>query len=303
VTFDVETDWEAELLAVAGTPSVTPVVPATPSGYIKLAEVLVSAVTGVASGAAITDTRTLMPVGGDVKLNTLGKLRVTAGAAVPLSTLITDIDALLRQGYLNYTDFDVLGSAPANPAAGRVRMYQEGGVFYFKDNAGAVTPIGSGAGGGGSAAWSDTGALAPLSDTENGEKVFLYESGASQTLTLFVKVPQGYLAGRQIVMYLGQYSPSASGTQLLQSVAYLVRKNVDAITSVANSHSSGNSALTNTVANQYREATCPLTNGAGQINGFSVQPGDIVKVVLSRGTDTDAADIRFLPSSTEIKFG
>jgi hypothetical protein len=61
--------------------------------------------------------------------------------------------------------------------------------------------------------------------------------------------------------------------------------------------------LTNTVANQYRDNELDLTNATGQINSFSVSAGDILKVELTRGTDTDTADIRFLPSATEVKFG
>ena len=124
----------------------------------------------------------------------------------------------------------------------------------------------------------------------------------TQKLTLFVKVPDTYVPGKQIILNIGIYSPSASGTILLQSVSYLVRQNLDAITTLANALGSGNTALTNTVANQYRKAVLPLTSSIGQINGFAVNPGDLLKVVLSRGTDTDTADIRFVPSITEVKF-
>jgi len=54
-----QTDWEADLLVVAGTPSGSPAVPATPAGYLKLAEVTVTAVTGISGSSAITDKRTL----------------------------------------------------------------------------------------------------------------------------------------------------------------------------------------------------------------------------------------------------
>ncbi len=303
VAFDVENDWLADIIVVAGTPAGSPVAPSVPSGYIKLAELLVSAVTGLSGSGAITDSRVLLPVGGAVAVNTVGKVRVTAGAAVPLSTLISDIDALLKFGYQNYTDFDVLGADPAVPAASRVRFYQKGGVFYFRESGGTINPVGSGGGGGGSSVWNPVPGNAPTEDVENNEKIFLFESGQAQKLELFVKVPQGYIAGRQILMYIGQYSPSSANTQLLSCVTSLVRKNLDAITTVANQHSSGNTAITNTVASQLREVSLPLTSSVGAINGFSVSPGDLLKVELTRGTDTDTADIRFIPSATEVKFG
>lgn len=57
VSMDVETDWRADIQIVAGTPNASPVAPAVPSGYIKVASLLVSASTGVANQSAITDTR------------------------------------------------------------------------------------------------------------------------------------------------------------------------------------------------------------------------------------------------------
>jgi predicted outer membrane repeat protein len=60
--FTVANDWLADVLYTAGTPSGSPAVPSTPAGYVKVAEILVSASTGIANQAAITDSRTLMPI-------------------------------------------------------------------------------------------------------------------------------------------------------------------------------------------------------------------------------------------------
>jgi hypothetical protein len=57
VSMVVETDWAPTLSVTAGTPSGSPAVPATPAGAIKIAEVLVTAVTGIGSSAAYTDKR------------------------------------------------------------------------------------------------------------------------------------------------------------------------------------------------------------------------------------------------------
>jgi hypothetical protein len=55
----IETDWASDLLVVAGTPAGSPAVPATPAGYIKLAELAVAASTGLPSSGGITDKRTI----------------------------------------------------------------------------------------------------------------------------------------------------------------------------------------------------------------------------------------------------
>lgn len=60
-TFVISKEWQNDVSVVAGVANAVPVVPATPAGYIKLAEVYVTAVTGVANQAAITDKRTLLP--------------------------------------------------------------------------------------------------------------------------------------------------------------------------------------------------------------------------------------------------
>lgn len=57
VSMVVETDWLSTLSVVAGTPGVSPAVPSTPAGAIKLAEVLVTAATGIAGAGAYTDKR------------------------------------------------------------------------------------------------------------------------------------------------------------------------------------------------------------------------------------------------------
>jgi hypothetical protein len=160
-----------------------------------------------------------------------------------------------------------------------------------------------GAGGVAGATWRGAAGTSPVETEENGEKVWLFEAGGASKLTLFLKVPQSYIAGKQISIYIAEYSPSAANTQLLSSTSYLIRRNTDAVDSVANSRASTNVALVNTVANQYRQATLDVTTADGKINAVAVSAGDLIRVDLSRGADTDAADVRFIPSATEIKFG
>lgn len=59
--FTVATDWKADVLYVAGTPNAVPVAPAIPSGYLLIAEMDITASTGIASQSAITDSRAKLP--------------------------------------------------------------------------------------------------------------------------------------------------------------------------------------------------------------------------------------------------
>lgn len=148
------------------------------------------------------------------------------------------------------------------------------------------------------------GDVAPVEDVENAEKVWLFEqaSAGTQKLVMFLKVPQSYVAGEQIKLWINLYSPSTSNTILLKSTAYLVRENTDAVSSTTNSHVSTNAALTNASANRLREASLDVTNASGQVNSVAVSAGDLLRVELYRGTDTDTADIRFIPSATEARY-
>jgi hypothetical protein len=57
VSFDLQKDWELDVVITKGVEDGSLAVPATPTGYMKLAEILVTAVSGIANQAAITDKR------------------------------------------------------------------------------------------------------------------------------------------------------------------------------------------------------------------------------------------------------
>lgn len=296
-------DWEAEFDIVEGTPSGSPAVPATPSGWIKIAELTVNAVTGLSGAGDVDDTRTLMPVGGAATINSLAFVRLTQSAGLTLQDALEEVDNFLKFGYQNYTDYDVLGADPAAPGTSKVRLYHKGGVWYSRENGGAITPLGSGAGGGGGGAeWLGDS----LETTDLGAKIKQFAQSAGQKETLWLKVPQGYLSGRQIFMYLNAYSPSSANQWKFQVVSTLIRKNLDAVTSVANQRTVNSGDITNTVVNQDRQISFDLTSATGQINGFAVSAGDRIKVELTRiapGGTEDTADINIVPGSTEVKFG
>lgn len=163
-------------------------------------------------------------------------------------------------------------------------------------------PIGGSGGGGGSASWNPPSGVGAILSEDNSEKVYLFPSGSAAELDIYVRVPASYVAGNQINMDIGLYSASNSNTILLSSTTYLFQKNSTALTSTTNSYASTNAALTNTVANMYRTTILDLTSSTGTINSVAVASGDLLRVKLVRGSDSDTADISFVPSATQVRF-
>ena len=73
----VQTDWSSDVLYVAGTPAGSPTAPATPAGYIKIATIAVTAVTGIVASTDVTDNRKA------VHIRKPQELRTAAGAYAP----------------------------------------------------------------------------------------------------------------------------------------------------------------------------------------------------------------------------
>lgn len=156
-----------------------------------------------------------------------------------------------------------------------------------------------------SAEWRNDGPGGAEAITENGELVYLFDAVTITTnlLTLFVKVPQTYVPGKQLILYGSFYSPSNVNTVFFQTSSYLIRQNVDPLSFTTNLRTSTNVAYTNPVnANVYVQVPFDLTSSTGTINSTTVNPGDMLKVVLQRASDTDIAIVRFVPNSTEITY-
>lgn len=304
----IQKDWSVDIQIVAGTPSLTPAIPATPAGYIKIAELAVTAVTGLAGAGAVTDKRSIIPLGSSTTVNTTGYQRLPAGSAKTLSELFASVDAYLKNGYFNYFDIDEINAPtaePASPGANKQRLFYRDGVLYIKSSAGIKTPVGSGSGGGGGGAnWQPVAGLSPVESYEFDEKVWMFESGAGQALTLWSKVPNGFISGRQPIFKGAFYSPSTANQFKFQIEATLIRKNNDAITSTTNVNIANSGDITNAVANRMRELSIDLASTLGAINGVAISAGDIIKLKLVRiaGTSEDTADVRFIPSSTEVLY-
>lgn len=153
--------------------------------------------------------------------------------------------------------------------------------------------------------WRGVSGLNPIESFEYDESVHIFESGALQALTMWLKVPSWYKPGKQITLKASHYSPGSTNNFKFQTTAYLVRKNTDAITSTTNLRTSTNGDVLNTLSNQLREVSYDLTDSTGKINSVSVSPGDLIKVVIQRIAPSGTADnneVRMISGSTEVTF-
>jgi hypothetical protein len=188
-----------------------------------------------------------------------------------------------------------------------IRYNQSKSILQFSNDGVRYQGFGSGGGGGGAGAnWQDVDGLAVTSQIEFGDKSLLFSQGDNQAVSLFVKVPSGYLSGSPLSMKLNHYSPSASGFFKFQATTTLIRKDVDALGSTANQFVSTNGDVTNMVANQNREVLYDLSSVSGVIGSTTPNPGDLILIQIQRitptGTPDDTADVRMIPSSTEVSF-
>ena len=206
-------------------------------------------------------------------------------------------------GQLEVAQMEILSSAPPSP---------QKGLFYF-DSTLVIPRLYNGTAwislsaaesalGGPGIVWENTPG-GPLEAIENTVRVYKFQSGQTQKLSYFLKVPEGYTAGSQISIVIGLYSTSASGTVFMQTTATLIRVDTDAVDSTTNQRNSSNSALTNNTANGFQKTSLDLTNSSGEINSLAASPGDLIKVDLFRGTDTDSADVNVIASTSEISIG
>lgn len=191
-----------------------------------------------------------------------------------------------------------LGLTTANP---KIRFNTTAPEIEFSTDGTTFQAVGSG-GSGGSLVWSEEAGFAPLRIDELGRVVYLFDTTSGSRLSTTVKLSPSHLPGTVKTMRVMYYSPSTSNTSLLQATTYLVRKGLDNVASTTNFHVSNNVALTNpATANAPQEAVIDLTDGSGEINAIALNAGDTLRVVLTRGTDTDTAKLRFMPNATEVE--
>lgn len=212
---------------------------------------------------------------------------------------------------LAYTLSEMLPEFPFYYRTGLITLRKSTGPFAVLVPQG-ISGGGGGGGGGGAttsissqtaASWYAGPDYPPLEAEENNQFVFLFGSGEGQKLILDARIPQEYVPGTQIFAYISFYSQSSSGTMKLGTTTYLVRSGVDSISSTANAHASTNVAVTNTSSFMLRTTALDLSSASGTINGLTPSPGDLIRIELTRGVDTDPNPIRLIPSATVVTFG
>lgn len=224
----------------------------------------------------------------------------TIGTLVDPGELFGSLDGV-PLGYINLECTNVAGAYKTIGSATDIIENAVSGasrIFVFAGGTGA----GGGALGTSRVEWTPLPGSAPVSDVESGIPVYLFEAAGSNKLVAFATVPEGHPPSRQINLQLALYSPSTSNNILMKCDTYLIRKDDDALDSTDNLHASTNTAITNGSANVLRQATIDLTDAAGAVDSVPVEPGDVLRIELSRGTDTDTADIRVVPSLSDVRF-
>jgi hypothetical protein len=150
------------------------------------------------------------------------------------------------------------------------------------------------------------GVSPPLQTEVNGARVYKFGAASTSNLVQWIKVPKSYVAGNPINLHI-MFADTVdiTGTALFQTTAYLVCTGIDARTVTTNSRVSTNATVnlaTVGIANVQNRVVCDLTDGVGAINGVAVSPGDTIRVILTRATDTAVNDLDFIPSMSEVTY-
>lgn len=254
---------------------------ASATGFVKFTGATATALQGVGSGF---DGKQIMIYNGSSAVVTVKNQNASAAAA---DRIITSTG----------------GDFPLSAGQSVTLVYDSNqSRWVFASSAG-----GSGGGGGGSLEWIEDDS-SPVAALDSHFRVYQYPSfsvsAVAQQIYAAVKVPQSYVSGSQIKMYLSAYSPDNSGTFLMQTVSTLVRTGVDVISSTTNQRTSTNGAIALGVGtvNIPQAITFDITDVAGAIGGVAVSAGDTILVKLTRGSDSGASDVSVPVFGAEVKF-
>jgi len=189
-------------------------------------------------------------------------------------------------------------SKPANGNAGRA-IWNETFNALNIDNGTSWVPVGSGSGVGAYLAFYPDPGGSPVEVEDAGLVYFDFEDEEDQILWGFLKIPSGYQAGQQLKLKMDVESDETGSAQLImQTQSYLVRAGTDAMSANSNSHTDTASYSPGAVA--VTELELDLTDASGQVNGVAVSAGDILKVAISKPTDTSTENIRMFKSLVEV---
>lgn len=268
---------------------------------LTLEEGLAKTLLGLQTKNAVVGTHATAATNGKLHRGAAGFLQAVLGDDATAEGTKATVLAELMSKLPNYT-FSGLPAAAAGYTGMLAWVTDRGSVYVCTGSAWRVV----GGGGGGSALRFDDGANPPIPAVDAQYiQHRLFIAGDTQNLIAMLKVPSSYPGGLQIKASVEVYSPDSSGTILMQTVATLIRKNNDLLSSTTNQRTSTNAAVTMTagLANRAQPIEFDLTDSSGNINSVAVSANDLIIVVLKRGTDTATSDIRVMDKTAEVVIG
>ncbi len=192
--------------------------------------------------------------------------------------------------------FKTIGSSSAiveNYAGGTSRIHKFGSGGGAGGSGGAGMPVN----------WVQS-AVSPIQEIEFDNSVYKFTLDGGQKLFAFLKVPESYMDS-QIKIKTQAYSPdSTTATAKLRSVSTLIRKGLDAMTSVVNQHTHTpvDLNLGPATVNIPLGIEFELSDADGKINGVKINPGDLIKVSLESNGGTSTQELRLNAWSSEVMF-
>ena len=191
------------------------------------------------------------------------------------------------------------GSVGAQGSTGVQGIQGTGGSAGSQGNTGiqGVTGI---RGSGMTLMWRNDDTLSCGEVTSFGQLAYTFTAGDTQNLYASMKVPASWAGGTQINLKLKVYSPTGSGTVLLQSVATLINSSSSSLADTTNQHNSNNTSQNITVANKEYLITLDITDSSGHIGTPAVVANDTIIIYVTRGSDTNTDLAYVMPSTMEI---
>jgi hypothetical protein len=258
-------------------------------------------------------------IAGSIATENSGTVTLTSSFNT-LLTPITEISDFVRPENNNYSGVYILENKTGSPinvknntsiitGSGDDLVFEDGStlILAYSYNTSTFNVIsggaGGGGGGGGSINWTE-GSISPQSVVQFNYNSFVFtsEDAGDQEVYTTIPVPKKY-QGKQITLRIVGYSSGTSDTVRMQSAATLLTPDTTVADSSANTRISSAAAITlDSTSNKLRAITLDLTDTDGHINGVKVKPGDILRVVLRRDTDTSTADFKVIKDSSEVSF-
>ncbi len=191
------------------------------------------------------------------------------------------------------------GNAYYNTVTHTPRMYQNGSWSDLGSTSpSGVPPL----------LFNPNGINAPGVSYTDGVDLLDFDNANSQEIWALVKVPDDYVAGRQIkIKGLSYFCNVNSNNVLLKTITTLLESASSILGTYTNTHTSTNTEKTQTVSNRLETVSeIDVSDAAGLINAVAVAPGDMLRIKLYRDNASEtvpaAADARVLRYSGVMSF-